>query len=196
MTIEHPMFPPAGAEIIQFSAARLAPRRSEKIQTSTRVGEDIGDNLPEEFWHRKRPLPEPQTDTCKNQRLRDARKGAWNAARSSTEYCHARWKWKNALETAQRHVVADANTFPDAKQTGGLDVVVAWRHALVKQLLTPAPDLGSVTWKRAQLAGGQYVYVGVKRERIEAMIEADATWLAAHPTKRSEAATRKPEAQQ
>jgi hypothetical protein len=48
-----------------------------------------------------------------------------------------------------------------------------------------------VTWKRTQLADEQYKHVGVKRERIEYAITADAEWLAAHPTKRSIAATRK-----
>jgi hypothetical protein len=61
-------------EIIQFSTA---PRRTQKIQTSTRIGEEIGNNLPAEFFRRARPLPEPTTDTCRNQRLRDARKDAW-----------------------------------------------------------------------------------------------------------------------
>jgi len=37
------------AEIFQFSTA---PRRLEKIKTSTRVGEDIGDNLPAEIEFR------------------------------------------------------------------------------------------------------------------------------------------------
>jgi hypothetical protein len=69
------------------------------------------------------------------------------------------------------------------------------RAALMKQLLTPAPDLGAVTWKRARLADEQYKHVGVTRERIEYAIAADAEWLAAHPTKRSIAATRKPKPQ-
>ena len=69
-------------------------------------------------------------------------------------------------------------------------LVELWRAALVKQLLTPAPDLGAVTWKRTQLADEQYKHVGVKRERIELAIAADAEWLAAHPTKRSIAASR------
>ena len=69
-------------------------------------------------------------------------------------------------------------------------LVELWRAALVKQLLTPAPDISAVTWKRAQLPGKQYAHVGVKRERIELAIAADAEWLAAHPTRRSIAAPR------
>jgi hypothetical protein len=175
------------AEIFQFSTA---PRRSEKIKTSTRVGEDIGDNLPAEvvLGRRGRPLPEPLTDTCKNQRLRDARKDAWFHARQTTDYWRARMKWQNALSWAQRNGIGDSASFPLVDHRHSF--VDKWREALVKQLLTPAPDVGAVTWKRAQLAAKQYVHVGVRRERIEQAIAADAEWLAAHPTRRSIAASR------
>jgi hypothetical protein len=178
-------------EIIQFSTA---PRRSAKIMTSTRVGEDIGDNLPAEITLGRtgRPLPEPTTETCKNQRLRDARKDAWNDARHTTDYWRARMKWHTALSCAQTWNVADSNTYAKSEFKEHQMLVDLWRAALVKQLLTPAPDVGAVTWKRTQLADEQYKHVGVKRERIEYAIAADAEWLAAHPTKRSVAATRKP----
>jgi hypothetical protein len=61
-----------------------------------------------------------------------------------------------------------------------LHLVDRWREALVKQLLTPAPDLMSVTWKKAALAQGQYRYVGVSDQRIERAI-ADLAFLTAHP---------------
>jgi len=98
------------AEIFQFSTA---PRRSAKIKTSTRVGEDIGDNLPAEitFGRTGRPLPEPQTETCRNQRLRDARKDAWNDARRTAEYWRARMKRNSALSCAPTWNVADSNTY-------------------------------------------------------------------------------------
>jgi hypothetical protein len=62
-----------------------------------------------------------------------------------------------------------------------LHLVDRWREALVKQLLTPAPDLMSVTWKKAALAQGQYRYVGVPDQRIERAIAEDLAFLAAHP---------------
>jgi hypothetical protein len=65
-----------------------------------------------------------------------------------------------------------------------LRLVDRWREALVKQLLTPAPDLMSVTWKKAALAQGQYRYVGVSDQRIERAIE-DLAFLAAHPVRQS-----------
>jgi hypothetical protein len=60
----------------------------------------------------------------------------------------------------------------------------------VKQLLTPAPDIGAVTWKRAQLRAENYRYSDVKPERIERAIADDVAFLAAHPTRRSVAASR------
>ena len=63
-----------------------------------------------------------------------------------------------------------------------LHLVDRWREALVKQLLTPAPDLMSVTWKKAALAQGQYRYVGVSDQRIERAI-ADLAFLTAHPAR-------------
>jgi hypothetical protein len=60
-------------EIIDFSAARLSAKRVDEIEASTRavVAGPIF------VRRRERPLPEPLTETCKSQRLRDARKDAW-----------------------------------------------------------------------------------------------------------------------
>jgi hypothetical protein len=71
------------AEIFQFSTA---PRRIENVKTSTRVGEDIGDNLPAELTaftpsQRRRAgrpeLPPPATETAKNARIGIVRRDAW-----------------------------------------------------------------------------------------------------------------------
>ena len=53
------------------------------------------------------------------------------------------------------------------------------------QLLTPAPDTGAVTWKRATFEAGQHRFTDTKPERIERAIANDEAWLAAHPTKRT-----------
>jgi hypothetical protein len=68
-----------------------------------------------------------------------------------------------------------------------------YREALVKQLLTPAPDLRSVTWKQAALASRQFRHTSVKSERIERAIAEDLAFLAAHPIRHnnSEAAARR-----
>ncbi|MGY2903710.1 hypothetical protein [Bradyrhizobium sp. URHC0002] len=53
----------------------------------------------------------------------------------------------------------------------------------MKQLLTPAPDLAAITWKRAKLAGRQFSHLPIKAERIEQAITEDVAFLAAHPTR-------------
>lgn len=66
-----------------------------------------------------------------------------------------------------------------------MESVRQWREALTRQLLTPAPDAGAVTWNRRALADEQHVFVGIKRERIKQAIADDVAWLAAHPMRRS-----------
>jgi hypothetical protein len=68
-------------------------------------------------------------------------------------------------------------------------MVSKWRAALVAQLLTPAPDARSVTWKQAALAKGDHRYTDVKPERIERAIADDLAFLAAHPVRRSNSET-------
>jgi hypothetical protein len=173
-------------EIIDFSAARLSAKRVDEIEASTRaiVAGPI-------FVRRhERPLPEPLTETCKNQRLRDARKDAWNHARHTTDYWRARLDWHSALGFAQDHGIADADRFPPGDGECRMSLVNTWRAALVKQLLTPAPDIGAVTWKRAQLRAENYRYSDVKPERIERAIADDVAFLEAHPTRRSIVASR------
>ena len=64
-----------------------------------------------------------------------------------------------------------------------LTLIRMWREAVVKQLLTPAPDLGAVTWKRAQLAGRSFSHFPIKAPRVEQAIADDVAFLAAHPTR-------------
>jgi hypothetical protein len=106
-----------------------------------------------------------------------------------TDYWRARLDWHSALSWAQTHGVADANSYPkceEGKQRFAL--VHLWRDALVKQMLTPAPDLAAVAWKRAQLRAGNYRYSRVKPERLQRAIDPDVEWLEAHPTRKSIAA--------
>lgn len=152
-----------------------------------------------EELRRKRQLPEPMTETCRNHKLRMSRRDAWRAAMRLTDYWSARLDWQSALSAAQEHNVADANSYPpcDDKAGNRLLLLDLWRGAVVKQMLTPAPDVAAVNWKRAQLRGGQYRYTAVKPERLQRAIDADVEWLAAHPTRKSIAAARQsPEEQQ
>jgi hypothetical protein len=66
----------------------------------------------------------------------------------------------------------------------GLRRRVVWRRAERVQMLTPAPDLTAVAWKRGKLRSEHWEYCDVKPERLQS-IDADVEWLAAHPTRKS-----------
>ncbi len=53
----------------------------------------------------------------------------------------------------------------------------------MKQLLTPAPNVAAVAWKRAKFSGSDFPYLLVKPERVERVIVDDEAFLAAHPTR-------------
>ena len=68
--------------------------------------------------------------------------------------------------------------------------VELWRKALVKQLLTPAPDTASVKWKQTVLAGRSLRHTDVKPERLKHIIDEDLAFLAAHPVRQSNRSAR------
>jgi hypothetical protein len=70
-------------------------------------------------------------------------------------------------------------------------IVNKWRASVAAQLLTPAPDAAAVTWKRTALRSGQHKYTDVTTERIERAIADDVAFLAAHPTRKSIAVSRR-----
>jgi hypothetical protein len=109
-----------------------------------------------------------------------------------TDYWRARLNWSSALPTAQQYNVADANSYPKCDDYGKDRILLVdlWRTALVKQMLTPAPDVAAIAWKRAQLRAENYLYTPVKPERLQRAIDADVEWLAAQPTRKSIAAAR------
>jgi hypothetical protein len=110
-----------------------------------------------------------------------------------TEYWRARLDWNSALEIAQKYRIADSASFPSVENENRFGLVDTWREAVVKQLLTPAPDGAAVAWKRAQLAGRGFSHLPTKAERIERVIAEDLAFLAAHPTRRAKAGALKSE---
>ena len=183
------------SNVIQFSAAaRISPKRTAEIEATAGAIVATVHQMPTEpiLSRRGRPLPEPRTDSCRNQRLRLKRRTAWWAAGRLTAYWRARLDWQTALSSAQNHDVADAKSFPPRDDSGSSRLVLVdlWRAALVAQMLTPAPDVAGVNWKRVQLQAENYRYTDVKPERLQRAIEADVEWLEAHPTRKSIAASR------
>jgi hypothetical protein len=164
-------------EIIQFSAARPVRAVSNKRAP--------GALTPRQQRREGKPeLPPPATETAKNSRIRIKRRDAWWLACRATEYWHARLKWGHELDFAQRNGIGDSGSFPPVSDSP-FRAVDMWREAVAKQLLTPAPDLGAITWKRAKLKSSDFPHLPVKKERVERAIDDDVAFLAAHPTRRS-----------
>jgi hypothetical protein len=190
MTIERPMSPPAGqSNVVQFSAFAAVAAAQRQAADGAKVERGAFARNREAERRERELLTPPATDTCRNQRLRLSRRDVWWAAGRLTAYWRARMDWHNALSSAQTHGIADANSYPkcdDDRQA----LVDLWRDALVKQMLTPAPDVAAIAWKRAQLRAENYRYSGVKPERLQSAIDADVEWLEAHPTRKSIAASR------
>jgi hypothetical protein len=161
-------------EIIQFSTAARSARPV------------IGNRIltPRQRRREGKPeLPPPATETAKNSRIRTARRDAWWLASRVSEYWRARIDWEHALETAQRWEIADSASLPSVRNDR-IGLVAIWREAIAKQLLTPAPDLGAVTWKRTKLKGRDFDQLPINAARAEQAIADDLAFLAAHPTRR------------
>jgi hypothetical protein len=101
-----------------------------------------------------------------------------------TDYWRARLDWHDALGHAQKRGSADSGSFPPVADDR-FSLVETWREAVVKQLLTPAPDGAAVAWKSAKLAGRGFDQLPTKAERVERVIADDLAFLAAHPVRQS-----------
>ena len=59
-------------------------------------------------------------------------------------------------------------------------LVTAYRLALVEQMLTPAPDMDAVAWKKRAFANGLTCWP-ISKDEAEEAIAADLDFLKAHP---------------
>jgi hypothetical protein len=101
-------------------------------------------------------------------------------AEVAVQYWRARLNFEWAVERAQKLGIPEGRS--DARcNDDDSDLVAGWRAAIVRQLLTPAPDAGAVKWEEAQ----DDCYLPVEPKRIERAIADDLAFLAAHPTRRS-----------
>jgi hypothetical protein len=123
--------------------------------------------------------------TAANGRVRKERNEAWREAEAATSYWRARLDFERAVSWVQRLDLPEGSFHPAVDDGADRSLVGKWRQAIVNQLLTPAPDIRSVTWKRAKFSGGDFPYLPVKPERVERAIADDLAFLAAHPTRRS-----------
>lgn len=151
------------SNVLQFPAAR---RRTEASFVSTR----------------QRPT-EPLTETARNQRLREERQKVWDRAETATRYWRAKIEYDYICPLAAKHSIIPTPAL-HAVDDQGFNVR-NWREAQVAQLLTPAPTMAAITWKRQAFASGEYWHIGADAAELERAIDLDAAWLAAHPTKRT-----------
>jgi hypothetical protein len=124
------------------------------------------------------------TTTAKNARLRKERRKAWRKADILTRYWHALLKFTDAVSLAKDYGLkaASAHTEIDTDPQARWLILNSYREALGKQLLTPAPDMTAVNWKRHELKGAPYI--GVKKEHAEKAIADDVAFLDAHPVRK------------
>jgi hypothetical protein len=144
---------------------------------------------------------ETLSPTCKSIRLRKKRRDAWRAVDAVKGYWRARLDLNDAVDRVQRCDAPEGRDHPAVTPDDRWPLMKSFRKALVEQLLTPAPDLAAVSWKKATLAKGQHRYVDcadlrsallggqhTKAEQLGRLIERaiadDEAFLAAHPTRR------------
>lgn len=172
------------SNIVKFPFGASCKPRVSKGAPEER--DDLRELVREEIENLRGIRPAAESPTARNARLRIDRKEAWRMAEAAVQYWRARLDVQAAIERAQRLGIPEGRSHP-ADDDSRQPMVEKWRAALVRQLLTPAPDANSVKWKQMKLASelDGYYALDVKPERIERSIADDLAFLAAHPTRRS-----------
>ena len=122
--------------------------------------------------------------TAKNARLRSARREAWRKADAATDFWDAYLRFTDQVARARAVGVQEAHRHPELDCKAQWKILDRYREALGKQLLTPAPDIATVNWKRHKLSEA---CIGVKKEHLKKSIADDVAFLEAHPTRNSRA---------
>lgn len=114
--------------------------------------------------------------------LRAARRGAWLKAKAATDFWQAALQSVRAADRYQKHFGTPPIQFPDnADYPDDWALVAEVRKAQAQQILTPAPMVADLEWKRRTL---DLPNLPVPREELQAAIDADAAFFAAHPVRR------------
>jgi len=100
-----------------------------------------------------------------NRRLRDQRRVIWVKAAAVARYWEARADFELAVWCAQDGRVPEGSFHPRIAILNRTAMLEKHREAVAKQLLTPAPDVGVVNWKRAVVAKGGISLLPVKKSR-------------------------------
>jgi hypothetical protein len=151
----------------------------ERASLPKTVVEEIREMVVEEIEARSLSI------TAENGRLRKERYEVWRRAEAATHYWEVRMKFEDAVLIVQQHGLPEGCSHPAVEIDGHWPLIDGYRAALVKQLLTPAPDAASIKWKQSQLARGKHRFSDVKPARLERAILDDLAFLAAHPVRQS-----------
>jgi hypothetical protein len=126
------------------------------------------------------------TETAKNARLRSDRMDAWREADAIMDYWLISMKMDSAISHVQRFDTPEGKMHPVREPKDHGTLIERYRLAWCHLMLTPAPDMRSVTWKQAELKAENYKYTGLPPERIEQAIADDIAFLKSHPTRRKD----------
>jgi hypothetical protein len=110
------------------------------------------------------------------------RRAAWRTADAITGYWCVLLRFHGAVEHAKKHGLKEAAAYVEMSEETRWSILDRYRAALNRQLLTPAPDVASVNWKRRELKS-----YGIKKELVEKATADDIAFLDAHPTRNSRA---------
>jgi hypothetical protein len=136
-----------------------------------------------------RAVPEatPGRGDSLNLRLRIERREIWWSAGRATRYWRTRIDFHDVVSSVQREGMPERRSHPIVADGDRMPLVEKWRAAIVRQLLTPAPDAASVKWKQMAMARDRFL--GVKPELVQRAISDDLAFLAAHPVRQSKRRT-------
>lgn len=153
------------AQIIQFGAPRRTLARI--AEPAIRAGATI-------------PANDTATVFARNRRLRKERDAAWDMAEAETLYRHALLKFTDEIEAVRRAGLPEARNHPERSDEERWALVDNYRAAFVRQLLTPAPNVAEIVWKRARVRAA---YISpADKERVERVIADDLAFVDRYPT--------------
>jgi hypothetical protein len=123
-------------------------------------------------------------DISLNEQLREHRCEPWRRAEAKARFLHALLKMQDAARHAHRFGLACVGDMPIQDYDERSQLVESWRQARIEQLLTPAPRVAELAWKRRTVASMRdFDFVGATPEQVEKAITADETFLRSFPAR-------------
>ena len=168
--------------VVRFSPVSKPTRTSPPSEDASQVGAIIP--LPTRSF-KALPAGFVSSDISLNKRLRKERRDCWRAARAKAEIWRVRIEMHDKIMIAQKYRLPEVRGVHPHDHSDRIAIVESSRAATMALILTPAPDVASVTWKRRVVERfSPWDWVGVKPELVQRAIADDDSFLKAHPTRR------------